>query len=51
MTRRFLGLDVGAETVKVVELAGEAGRLAWTRRARLDHQKDPAAALAGLLGA
>ena len=49
MTRRYIGLDVGAETVKVVELAGEPGRLAWTRRARLDHQKDPAAALRPLL--
>ncbi|HEX9243513.1 MAG TPA: acyl-CoA dehydratase activase-related protein [Anaeromyxobacter sp.] len=49
MTGRYIGLDAGAETVKVVELAGEPGRLAWTRRARLDHQKDPAAALRGLL--
>jgi activator of 2-hydroxyglutaryl-CoA dehydratase/predicted nucleotide-binding protein (sugar kinase/HSP70/actin superfamily) len=51
MTARYIGLDVGAETVKVVELAGEPGRLAWTRRARIEHQKDPAAALVELLGA
>ena len=51
MTGRFIGLDVGAETVKVVELAGAPGRLTWTRRARVDHQKDPAAALLGLLEA
>jgi predicted CoA-substrate-specific enzyme activase len=47
--RRYIGLDVGAETVKVVELRGERGRLEWARRARLDHQKDPARALAEVL--
>jgi predicted CoA-substrate-specific enzyme activase len=51
MNRRYIGLDVGAETVKVVELSGEPGRLAWTRRARLEHQKDPAGALVGTLRA
>ena len=49
MRHRYLGLDVGAETVKVVELAGDPGRLVWTRRARLEHQKDPSAALLGVL--
>ncbi len=49
MTQRTIGVDVGAETVKVVELAGEPGRLAWTRRARLEHQKDPSGALLGVL--
>jgi predicted CoA-substrate-specific enzyme activase len=48
--QRYIGLDVGAETVKAVELRGTRGSLEWTRRARLDHQKDPAAALARLLG-
>ncbi len=48
--QRYIGLDVGAETVKLVELLQEEpGRLRWTRRARVDHQKDPAAALAGTL--
>ena len=51
MTQRYIGLDVGAETVKVVEVAGPPGRLTWTRRARLDHQKDPAAALSEVLRA
>src|SRR5512134_1075380 len=51
MNLRYIGLDVGAETVKVVELSGEPGRLAWTRRARIDHQKDPAAALLATLRA
>jgi len=47
--QRTIGLDVGAETVKVVELRGIPGRLEWTRRARIDHQKDPAAALREVL--
>src|SRR5512138_1472522 len=47
--QRYIGLDVGAETVKVVELRGGPGGLRWTRRARLDHQKDPAATLADVL--
>src|SRR5512133_2941715 len=47
--QRTIGLDVGAETVKVVELRGVPGRLEWTRRARVDHQKDPAAALRDVL--
>src|SRR5512141_3249723 len=49
--QRTIGLDVGAETVKVVELRGAPGRLEWTRRARVDHQKDPAAALRDVLAA
>src|SRR5512139_4264371 len=49
--QRTIGLDVGAETVKVVELRGVPGRLEWTRRARIDHQKDPAAALRDVLAA
>jgi len=49
MTHRTIGIDVGAETVKVVELAGEPGRLDWTRRARIEHQKDPSSALERVL--
>ncbi len=49
MTSRYIGLDVGAETAKAVELSSEGGRLEWTRRARVDHQKDPAAALREVL--
>src|SRR5512138_3870471 len=47
--QRYIGLDVGAETVKVVELRGGPDGLRWTRRARLDHQKDPASTLADVL--
>ena len=48
---RFIGVDVGAETVKVVEVCAEGGAARWTRRARLDHQKDPAPVLRELLAA
>ncbi len=45
---RFVGIDVGAETVKVVELAcGDAPRI--VRKAVLDHHKDPRRALLELL--
>src|SRR5512143_313550 len=47
---RYIGIDVGAETVKVVELAGEQGALRWTRRELAAHDKDPAGALLRLLG-
>ncbi|HSB21315.1 MAG TPA: BadF/BadG/BcrA/BcrD ATPase family protein [Anaeromyxobacteraceae bacterium] len=46
---RYIGIDVGAETIKVVELAGEGGPLRWTRRACADHHKDPGGALLALL--
>ncbi|HEY6105502.1 MAG TPA: BadF/BadG/BcrA/BcrD ATPase family protein, partial [Anaeromyxobacteraceae bacterium] len=46
---RFVGIDVGAETVKVAELTGEEGALRWTRREVVSHDKDPAGALLRLL--
>jgi len=46
---RYIGIDVGAEAIKVVELAGQPGALRWTRRAAAEHRGQPAAALAGLL--
>jgi activator of 2-hydroxyglutaryl-CoA dehydratase/predicted nucleotide-binding protein (sugar kinase/HSP70/actin superfamily) len=47
---RFVGIDVGAESLKIVELArGADGRLAWTRRLVLDHQKAPATAVGSAL--
>ena len=46
---RFIGIDVGAETVKVVELTGEPGALRWTRRAAVEHRGRPSAALDELL--
>ena len=47
---RYVGIDVGAETVKVAELAGEGGALRWTRRELRPHDKDPAGALLRVLG-
>ena len=46
---RFVGIDAGAETIKVVELVCERGRLRWTRRAIGEHHQDPAACLQALL--
>jgi len=49
MGDRFIGIDLGAETVKVAEVAREGGALRWTRRLRVEHRKDPAGALKRLL--
>jgi predicted CoA-substrate-specific enzyme activase len=49
MQQRFLGLDVGAETIKVVELSGWHGALECTRKALVEHHKTPCAALLRLL--
>jgi activator of 2-hydroxyglutaryl-CoA dehydratase/predicted nucleotide-binding protein (sugar kinase/HSP70/actin superfamily) len=38
---RFLGLDVGAETIKLVELRREDGNLALVRREIVEHGKKP----------
>lgn len=38
---RFIGIDVGSETIKVVELIRDAGGLRWTRRTQLEHHKEP----------
>lgn len=47
---RYLGIDVGAETIKLVELTRESGgALRWTRRALVEHQKEPTPVLRGLL--
>ena len=46
---RHLGIDAGAETLKVVEIASDATGVRWVRRARLEHGKDPGNALVALL--
>ncbi|MBM3851645.1 MAG: CoA activase [Verrucomicrobia bacterium] len=48
---RFLGLDVGAETIKLVELARDSsgGSLHSVRRLHVEHHKDPAPLLRQLL--
>jgi predicted CoA-substrate-specific enzyme activase len=47
--RRFLGIDVGAETVKVVELIESDGRRQFGRRHRRAHHKNPGAVLTRIL--
>ena len=46
---RFVGIDVGAETIKVVELTRSDGALAVARRLELAHGKAPAVRLTALL--
>jgi predicted CoA-substrate-specific enzyme activase len=46
---RFIGLDVGAETIKLIELTRRNGVLERTRHARVEHHKTPGPALLGLL--
>ena len=47
--QRFLGIDLGAETIKVVEVIRAGGRLTAGRRRLAEHHKKPAACLLGLL--
>ena len=49
MCRIDLGIDAGAETVKLAEVAGEGGALEWTRRAWREHHGDPSAAVREVL--
>ena len=46
---RFLGIDLGAETVKLVELVERDGAWLPSRRALAEHGKEPVAALRKLL--
>jgi activator of 2-hydroxyglutaryl-CoA dehydratase/predicted nucleotide-binding protein (sugar kinase/HSP70/actin superfamily) len=48
---RFIGIDVGAETLKIVEITGCAGHWRWTRRRQREHHKAPGATLLDLLRA
>ncbi len=48
---RFVGIDVGAETIKVAEVAREGDALRVVRRQVAAHGKDPGAKLVELLGA
>ncbi len=49
MSNRFVGLDLGAETIKAVELRREGGQLVWSRRAIAEHHKEPGKTLLQLL--
>ncbi|MBL0274715.1 MAG: CoA activase [Anaeromyxobacter sp.] len=46
---RYIGIDVGAEAIKVVELRREGGALEWVRRTVLEHHKEPGQTLKGVL--
>ena len=50
MNMRTIGLDIGAETIKLVELTRKKnGTLEWTRRAIREHHKEPGVAVKELL--
>ena len=49
MLQRFVGIDIGTETIKLVELSREGENLRWTRRATAEHDKEPGQALLALL--
>ncbi len=51
MTTRYVGVDLGAETIKIVEVTREGGALRVARRARIEHGKEPCRTLSGALGA
>lgn len=46
---RFIGIDVGSESVKIVELVRENGGLTWRRRDHAEHGKEPATHLRRML--
>ncbi len=47
---RFIGLDLGAETLKAAELVWSEEGWTWARRACIAHGKDPGGSLLHLLG-
>ena len=48
---RFVGVDIGAESVKVVELVKDAEGVRWTRRELREHDKHPGETLQAILAA
>ncbi len=46
---RYIGIDVGAETIKVVELSREGSALRWERRQVAEHHKEPGKTLVEIL--
>ncbi|MBW2456557.1 MAG: CoA activase [Deltaproteobacteria bacterium] len=50
MSKRTVGIDVGAETIKLVELVETDAGLEWTRRLIVAHDKQPAQVLREQLG-
>jgi predicted CoA-substrate-specific enzyme activase len=50
MSERVIGIDIGAETVKVVELTRNGDEVIWTGRALAEHHKAPVDTLLSILG-
>ena len=49
MPDRFIGIDIGAETIKVVELVRDGQRLRWVGREIAEHHKNPGPLVLALL--
>jgi len=49
MSQRYVGIDVGAESLQVVELTRRRGELEWTGRWMVEHHKLPAKGLLSIL--
>ena len=49
MSERFIGIDLGAEAIKVVELVREGTELGWVGRVAAEHHKEPGSVLLDLL--
>jgi predicted CoA-substrate-specific enzyme activase len=41
MIERFIGIDIGAETIKAVELQRRGAELSWSRHEVVEHHKEP----------
>jgi len=51
MPERFIGIDVGAETVKIAELTVDGPQRRWTHRDVVEHHRRPGPYLMRVLGA
>ena len=49
MVERYIGIDIGAETLKLAELTRDGDALRWSGRALLAHDKEPVARLGEFL--
>ncbi|HSQ62349.1 MAG TPA: hypothetical protein VLM85_04020, partial [Polyangiaceae bacterium] len=45
MSKRTIGIDVGTETIKLVQVTERNGVRAWTHRTLAQHDKEPGRAL------
>ncbi|MCP4603108.1 MAG: CoA activase [Proteobacteria bacterium] len=50
MSKRMVGIDIGAETIKIAELISNGDSLEWTRRKIVEHNKEPSRTLLRILG-